>query len=133
MKTVLTIGCFDILHEGHIEHLTQARLLGDELVVAVYSDKVIRAYKGPPALPLATRYAVLKALTVVSRVVVLNERRFVKLIKQVKPAILAAGSGWGRGGIYAEARKLVKIVHVPYTSGVSSSLLRRRICQLSGQ
>ena len=52
-KVVLTNGCFDLLHVGHVRYLRRARELGDALVVALNSDRSVRALKGPgrPIVP----------------------------------------------------------------------------------
>ena len=63
-KVVMTNGCFDILHAGHVQYLEQARSLGDKLIVAVNSDDSVARLKGPerPINPLEQRMAVLSGL-----------------------------------------------------------------------
>ena len=69
-KVVFTNGCFDILHAGHTRYLSEARKLGDVLVLALNSDRSVRALKGPmrPIVPEAERAEVLAALSSVDYV-----------------------------------------------------------------
>ncbi len=71
METVFVSGCYDILHGGHIEFFRQARALGDQLVVSVATDRIIRELKHrEPALPLSHRLAILDALAMIDEVLV---------------------------------------------------------------
>src|SRR5437868_5848659 len=74
-KIVLANGCFDILHVGHVRYLEGARALGDALVVAINSDRSVRALKGPgrPILNEKERSTLVSALRCVDHVVVFDE------------------------------------------------------------
>ncbi|MBL4821708.1 MAG: bifunctional D-glycero-beta-D-manno-heptose-7-phosphate kinase/D-glycero-beta-D-manno-heptose 1-phosphate adenylyltransferase HldE, partial [Gammaproteobacteria bacterium] len=74
-KIVFTNGCFDIIHAGHVGYLTQARKLGDRLIVAINGDKSVRNLKGAgrPINPLERRMAVLAGLEAVDWVVSFSE------------------------------------------------------------
>ncbi|MGH8881300.1 MAG: D-glycero-beta-D-manno-heptose 1-phosphate adenylyltransferase, partial [Stackebrandtia sp.] len=87
---VMTNGCFDILHAGHVRYLAEARALGDRLVVAVNDDASARRLKGPgrPVNPLAQRLAVLAGLRSVDWVVPFAEDTPERLICRVRPKIL---------------------------------------------
>lgn len=94
IKVVFVSGCFDILHGGHIEFLTQAKALGQKLVVCVPTDEVIQRHKQrPAALPLEHRMEVLKALSMVDEVVVGDDPdaglNFKTEFSRLKPAVLA--------------------------------------------
>ncbi len=93
---VMTNGCFDILHAGHIQYLTQARQLGDRLIVAVNDDESVRRLKGNsrPINTLENRIAVLKALECVDWVVPFSEDTPEKLICQVLPDVLVKGGDY---------------------------------------
>ncbi len=93
---VMTNGCFDILHAGHVRYLRQARQLGDRLVVAVNDDDSVRRLKGNsrPINPLAQRMAVLSALESVDWVVPFSEDTPERLICQTLPDILVKGGDY---------------------------------------
>ncbi|MGC9669171.1 D-glycero-beta-D-manno-heptose 1-phosphate adenylyltransferase [Planosporangium sp. 12N6] len=95
-RIVFTNGCFDVLHRGHVGYLTQARRLGDVLIVAVNSDDSVRRLKGPerPVNPIADRVAVLAALACVDHVVVFEEDNPVNLITLVRPDLYVKGGDY---------------------------------------
>ncbi|MCB1801722.1 MAG: bifunctional D-glycero-beta-D-manno-heptose-7-phosphate kinase/D-glycero-beta-D-manno-heptose 1-phosphate adenylyltransferase HldE [Gammaproteobacteria bacterium] len=90
---VMTNGCFDILHAGHVTYLEEAAKLGDRLVVAVNIDETVRALKGPqrPVNPLDNRMRVLAALGCVDWVVPFTEETPERLICEVAPDYLVKG------------------------------------------
>jgi D-beta-D-heptose 7-phosphate kinase/D-beta-D-heptose 1-phosphate adenosyltransferase len=92
-RIVMTNGCFDILHAGHVAYLNQARRLGDRLVVAVNDDDSVRRLKGAgrPVNPLAGRMAVLAGLRAVDWVVAFSEDEPTRLICELLPDILVKG------------------------------------------
>ncbi len=97
---VMTNGCFDILHPGHIEYLEQARALGDKLVVAVNDDASVHRIKGTaqgvprPVNQLAHRMRMLSALACVDWVVPFSEDTPERLISRVLPDILVKGGDY---------------------------------------
>lgn len=93
---VMTNGCFDILHAGHVRYLEQARKLGDRLVVAVNDDASVTRLKGygRPINSLADRMAVLAALGSVDWVVPFSEDTPEQLICAVRPTILVKGGDY---------------------------------------
>lgn len=95
-KIVMTNGCFDILHPGHIQYLEEARALGDRLVVALNSDRSVQNLKGMsrPINPLASRLRMLCALDCVDWVVPFEEDTPESLIAQVLPDILVKGGDY---------------------------------------
>jgi len=95
-KVVMTNGCFDILHAGHVQYLEQAKALGDRLVVAVNSDTSVKKLKGKnrPINKLQDRMEVLTALHAVDWVVPFSESTPEKLISQVLPDILIKGGDY---------------------------------------
>jgi rfaE bifunctional protein nucleotidyltransferase chain/domain len=99
---VLTNGCFDLLHVGHVQFLEAARRLGDVLVVGLNSDRSARRLKGPrhPLLPQADRAAVLAALSAVDYVVVFEETTAEALVWALQPEVYA------KGGDYAQSKEL---------------------------
>ncbi|WP_018639938.1 D-glycero-beta-D-manno-heptose 1-phosphate adenylyltransferase [Parafrankia elaeagni] len=98
-RIVLTNGCFDVLHRGHIAYLSAARALGDILIVGVNSDAGVRRLKGPerPVNALEDRLAVLTALTDIDHLVVFDEDTATGLITALRPDVYV------KGGDYTEA------------------------------
>jgi len=95
-KVVMTNGCFDILHSGHVAYLQQARELGDRLIVAVNSDESVRELKGEarPVNSLENRMAVLAGLASVDWVVAFKEETPERLICSVLPDVLVKGGDY---------------------------------------
>jgi len=95
-KVVMTNGCFDILHAGHVSYLEKARQLGDRLIVAVNDDDSVKRLKGDtrPIVPLAQRMAVLAGLSSVDWVVSFSEDTPERLICNVLPEILVKGGDY---------------------------------------
>ncbi len=92
-RIVMTNGCFDILHVGHVTYLQEARKLGDRLIVAVNTDESVRKLKGPtrPVNTMANRMKMLEALSCVDWVVDFSEDTPERLICAVKPDLLVKG------------------------------------------
>ena len=95
-RIVMTNGCFDILHAGHVAYLEEAKSLGDRLIVAVNDDASVARLKGParPVTPLADRMAVLAGLAAVDWVVPFSEDTPAALIQRVLPNVLVKGGDW---------------------------------------
>ncbi len=95
-KVVMTNGCFDILHAGHVSYLDTAKKLGDVLVVAVNDDDSVKELKGQdrPLNPLMERLDVLSALEAVDYVIPFSESTPEELIRSVKPDILVKGGDY---------------------------------------
>ncbi|MDR3668649.1 MAG: D-glycero-beta-D-manno-heptose 1-phosphate adenylyltransferase [Ignavibacteriaceae bacterium] len=95
-KIVFTNGCFDILHSGHVDYLSQARKLGDYLVVGINSDLSIKKIKGDkrPIIKELERAIVLDSLKCVDYVIFFDEDTPEQLIKSLVPDILVKGADW---------------------------------------
>lgn len=91
--TVLTTGCFDVIHAGHIRHLEESRALGTRLIVALNSDSSVKKLKGEgrPVNKQNDRAAVLQAIRHVDEVRVFDGDDALALIKEVKPDVLTNG------------------------------------------
>lgn len=96
-RVVMTNGCFDIIHAGHVGYLEQARALGDRLVVAVNSDASVRRLKGAgrPVNPVDRRLAVLAGLESVDWVVSFGEDTPEDLLRRLRPDVLVKGGDYG--------------------------------------
>jgi D-beta-D-heptose 7-phosphate kinase/D-beta-D-heptose 1-phosphate adenosyltransferase len=95
-RIVMTNGCFDILHAGHVAYLEQARRIGDRLIVAVNDDESVRRLKGKgrPVNSVERRMAVLAALGCVDWVVPFSEDTPERLICRVTPDLLVKGGDY---------------------------------------
>lgn len=95
-KIILTNGCFDLLHVGHVRYLRAAKELGGKLVVALNSDSSTRALKGEgrPRVPEAERAEILAALQDVDAVTVFHEADVRHLIRLLRPDIHAKGTDY---------------------------------------
>ncbi len=93
---VMTNGCFDILHAGHVSYLERAKSLGDRLIVAVNDDASVRGLKGPerPVNSVQQRMKVLAALSAVDWVVPFCEDTPERLITRVSPDLLVKGGDY---------------------------------------
>ncbi len=127
-RLVFTNGCFDLLHRGHVEHLAQARALGDVLVVGVNSDASVRRLKGAgrPRVAEADRAAALAALESVDAVTVFDEDTPLELIGMLLPDVLIKGGDYELDGIVGrevveEAGGEVRVL--PFLEGYSTTAI----------
>jgi len=131
-RVVMTNGCFDLLHPGHVRCLEEARALGDLLVVAINSDASVRRLKGAgrPVVPEAERAEILAALAAVDYVTVFDEDTPQKIIARVLPDVLVKGGDWGADEIVGRAEVEAaggRVVTIPLEPGYSTSALLERI------
>lgn len=135
-RVVLTNGCFDLLHVGHVRYLADARRLGDRLVVALNDDASVRALKGPgrPILPAAERAELLAALRAVDLVTVFDGPTAVDVVAALRPAVYVKGGDYDATRQRPpEADAAVAVgaaVHfVPYVAGRSTRMIITAIRQ----
>ncbi|MGE5257792.1 MAG: D-glycero-beta-D-manno-heptose-7-phosphate kinase [Hyphomicrobiales bacterium] len=125
-RIVLTNGCFDLLHAGHIRLLALSKAHGDVLIVALDDDASVRELKGPgrPVIGKAERVRILCALDSVDYVVVFFTRELLKVIEAVRPDVLTKGSNYE--GETVVGRELVerlggRTALIPVTEGISTT------------
>jgi D-beta-D-heptose 7-phosphate kinase/D-beta-D-heptose 1-phosphate adenosyltransferase len=131
-RVVLTNGCFDLLHPGHVALLEAARREGEVLVVALNSDASVRVLKGEgrPIVPERERAEVLLSLEAVDRVVVYGEPTPIEVVRTLRPDVLVKGADWtadeivGRAEVEAAGGRVVRVALV---SGRATSALVDRI------
>ena len=93
-KVVVTNGCFDIIHSGHIEIFKKSKELGDVLIVLVNTDKSIKKNKGinRPIIKQEQRLKVLSAISYIDYIVPFDQLTPIKLYNKIKPSIVTKGS-----------------------------------------
>ena len=96
LKIIMTNGCFDIIHAGHIDYLQKAKKLGDILIIAINTDSSIKKIKGEkrPLNKLQDRITVLSALNCVDYIISFEEKTPINIIKLLKPDILVKGADY---------------------------------------
>ena len=129
---VLTNGCFDLLHPGHIALLEAARREGDILVVALNSDVSVRRLKGEgrPLVSQTERAEILLALEPVDRVLVYDEATPLETILALCPDVLVKGADWAADEIVGATEVEAaggRVVRVTLQPGRSTSMLVERI------
>ncbi len=131
-RIVMTNGCFDVLHAGHVAYLEEAKSLGDRLVVAVNDDDSVRRLKGEtrPVNGLADRMLVLAGLAAVDWVVPFSEDTPARLIEEVLPDVLVKGGDYAPDEIVG-AREVLQnggeVRVLAFREGQSSSRIIDRL------
>ena len=131
-RLVFTNGVFDLLHPGHVRYLAEARGHGDALIVAVNSDRSVRAIKGPtrPINSELERAEVLDALASVDAVVVFDEPDPHAIISAIQPDVLVKGADWAADRIIGrdvvEARG-GEVIRIEFAEGYSTTSIIEKI------
>ena len=132
-KIVFTNGCFDILHPGHVDYLSQARDLGDYLVLGLNTDASVRLLQKAPNRPVNnenTRALVLAGLACVDAVVMFDEETPYELIAFLKPDVLVKGNDYQVEQIAGHDVVLAnggKVITIPLLQGYSTTALIKKI------
>jgi rfaE bifunctional protein nucleotidyltransferase chain/domain len=135
---VFTNGVFDLLHVGHIRYLAEARALGDALVVAINSDRIVRELKGEgrPVINESERAELLAALRHVTYVTVFDDVSPRTLIAALLPDVLVKGGDYGLDEIHGREEVEAaggKVVSLPFVAGASTSLIIERMRRAVGR
>ncbi len=131
-QVVFTNGVFDILHRGHVDYLANAKSLGDVLIVGLNSDASVRRLKGRsrPLQKQSDRAAILLALEAVDYVVLFGEDTPDRLIRSIKPDILAKGADYKVSEIVGASFVKSyggKVKRIRLTPGRSTSALVKKL------
>jgi len=136
-KLVVTNGCFDILHLGHVTYLENARNFGDALLIGVNSDDAVRGLKGTgrPVNSEIDRASVLAALESVSSVCIFADKTATRFLAAAQPDIYVKGGDYTLETLNQDERRAVesaggKIVLVPFVPGKSTTSLLEKISKL---
>ncbi len=134
---VVTNGCFDLLHLGHVTYLQAARNLGDMLLVGLTSDAEVQRLKGPgrPLNPEQDRAALLAALQSVDAVCIFREQDARHFLALAEPDIYVKGGDYTIDTINQDERRFLeqhgtKIVLLPGVPGKSTTGLLEKIARL---
>jgi rfaE bifunctional protein nucleotidyltransferase chain/domain len=133
-RLVVTNGCFDILHVGHVRYLQAARALGDALAVGVNGDASVRSLKGEgrPLNREQNRAEVLAGLACVDYVAIFQEVRATVFLAEVHPAIYAKGGDYKPETLDVEERATLEKIGaeiriIPFQDGYSTTALINRM------
>lgn len=136
-KLVVTNGCFDLLHLGHVTYLETARSFGDALLVGLNSDASVRQLKGPerPVNAEADRAAVLAALESVSSVCLFTDKTATRFLAAAQPDVYVKGGDYTLETINQDERRAVeqaggRIVILPVVLGKSTTALLEKLSRL---
>jgi rfaE bifunctional protein nucleotidyltransferase chain/domain len=136
-KLVVTNGCFDILHLGHVTYLETARNQGDALLIGVNGDDAVRQLKGPdrPVNEQFDRAAVLAGLGSVDGVCIFADRTATRFLAAAEPDIYVKGGDYTVETLNQDERRTVeqaggKIVIIPFVPGKSTTALLNKIAKL---
>jgi rfaE bifunctional protein nucleotidyltransferase chain/domain len=131
-KVVFTNGCFDIVHQGHIEVLARTSDLGSKLIVGLNSDSSIQKLKGEnrPIIQEQSRAILLASFSFVDAVVLFSEDTPIDLISTLLPDVLAKGGDYKIETIVGH--KVVQenggqVILVPFVDGFSSTTIIEKI------
>lgn len=132
MRSVLTIGTFDLFHYGHLNLLQQCAELGD-VTVGVNSDEFVEQYKG--AAPVQSYDERCRMIDELGYYTKINASAGKELIERTSPDILAIGSDWATKDYLKQIdvtqewldEQGIMLLYIPYTKGISSTELKRRI------
>jgi rfaE bifunctional protein nucleotidyltransferase chain/domain len=132
---VVTNGCFDLLHVGHVRYLNAARALGDVLAVGVNGDRSVTQLKGPgrPINNERDRSEVVAALQTVDLVAIFPELRATEFIRAARPTIYVKGGDYKVETLDPDERAALQEVGatiqiIPFEKGYSTSSLLARLC-----
>jgi rfaE bifunctional protein nucleotidyltransferase chain/domain len=136
-RLVVTNGCFDLLHLGHVTYLESARHQGDALLVGLNSDASVRQLKGPerPVTPEDDRAAVLAALESVNGVCIFVEQAATRFLAASQPDVYVKGGDYTLDTLNQEERRAVeqtggRIVIIPVVPGKSTTATLKKIMRL---
>lgn len=135
-RLVVTNGCFDLLHLGHVTYLEAARNLGQALLIGVNGDEAVRGLKGPnrPLNEEQDRAALLAALESVDGVCIFSERTATRFLAAAQPDIYVKGGDYTLETLNRDERRTVEqaggqIVILPVVPGRSTTTLLDKISQ----
>ena len=137
-NNVYVIGVFDLFHRGHVELLRKSKELGGKLIVAINSDKFVSVYKRSPIYNEIDRLEIVKACKYVDEAFLVHDYDNKEVIEKYNIDAIVHGDDWERSSYLKQivvteeylAEKNIDLVLLPYTQGVSSSDVIKKIKSL---
>ena len=131
-KIVFTNGCFDIIHQGHIDYLAKASDLGTKLIIGVNTDRSVSAIKGKhrPIQDEYSRMMILAAMQFVDAVILFDQDTPIELISTVIPNVLVKGSDYKAEnivGYHVVTKNGGKVETLDFLEGFSTSAIEQKI------
>ena len=135
---VFTSGSFDLFHIGHLNILERSAALGDELIVGVSTDELIQHSKGmPPIIPFEQRFRIISSLKCVTKAVKQVKLTEVAQLQREDIDIVTIGDDWENkyleGLEWMKKQPGKKVVYFPYTPGVSTTSIKKRIIESTSE
>ncbi len=133
LKIVFTNGCFDLLHQGHIDYLRKAADMGDVLVIGVNSDLSVKKLNKGANRPIQNendRALILSSLQFVEAITIFEEDTPLELIQLVQPDVLVKGGDWKENDIVGADIVKAKggtVVVIPFVEGYSTTNIEQKI------
>lgn len=132
-KIIFTNGCFDILHPGHVDYLTQARDLGGYMVVGLNTDNSVKKLNKAPNRPVndeMARAKVLAALACIDAIILFDEETPYELIKLLQPDVIVKGNDYKPEEVVGH--DIVKarggeVITIPLLEGYSTTALIKKL------
>lgn len=135
---VFTSGSFDLFHIGHLNILEKSAALGDELIVGVSTDELIMQYKGmKPMTPFEERFRIISSLKCVTKAVKQVRLTEIAQLQHEKIDIVTIGDDWENkyleGLEWMKSQPGKKVIYFPYTQGISTTSIKKKIIDYSNQ
>ncbi len=137
MKNVYVGGCFDVLHQGHVFLLKESKKLGDNLIVAINSDKFIEEYKGRPAVYSENeRLEIIKAIKYVDDAFIMHEWKDQPgHLLRLNISIITHGEDWKGDSLVKQlgitkefmVENNIELKYIPLIQGISSTEIKGRV------
>lgn len=129
---VYTAGTWDLFHIGHLNILKRSKALGDKLIVAVSTDELVASYKKDrPIISFRDRCEIVKSCIYVDKIVKQEKLLDPEQLKEWNVDILTIGDDWQNkyleGLEWAKNQPNIKVVYLPYTTEISSTLIKKRV------
>ena len=133
-RLVVTNGCFDIIHSGHVSYLSRARELGDKLLVGLNSDESIRALKGDgrPINSAEDRALVLSAFSFVDYICIFEEKKATNFLKAARPDVYVKAGDYSLETLDQSEKCILDlcgshIKFIPFEKGKSTTKILERL------
>ena len=131
-KIVLTNGCFDLVHIGHLRTFVEAKKLGDLLIVGINSDQSVKSLKGEtrPIISQEDRAELVSAMKPVDYVIIFDELNVSNLLEKINPDVYVKGGDYTLDNLPEKAtiiRLGIEVKFIPVVVGISTTELVNRI------